>query len=62
MAVIEQELAPYVRDRGFDWEIHINETPMDLWRIQGLVPPPPESEMERIWANEDRPIPYDQAY
>src|SRR5882757_5858208 len=38
MAVIEQKLAPFVKDRGFDWEVHIDETPMDLWRVQGLVP------------------------
>jgi hypothetical protein len=33
VAVIEQQRAPYVRDRGFGFngEIHINETPMDLW-------------------------------
>jgi len=57
MAVIEEKLAPFVKDRGFDWVVHIDETPMDLWRIQGLVPPLPESDMEKIWAKENRPIP-----
>ena len=59
MAVIEEKLAPFVKDRGFNWEVHIDETPMDLWRVQGIVPPPPGSETERLWAQEDKPIPYE---
>lgn len=62
MTVIEDKLAPFVKERGFDWEVHIDETPPDLWRIQGLVPPLPQSEMEMLWAKENRPIPYEIAY
>jgi phenylpyruvate tautomerase PptA (4-oxalocrotonate tautomerase family) len=61
MAVIEEKLAPLVRERGFDWEVHIDETPMDLWRVQGMVPPLPGSEIEKVWANENRPVPYELA-
>jgi phenylpyruvate tautomerase PptA (4-oxalocrotonate tautomerase family) len=61
MAVIEEKLAPFVKDRGFDWEVHIDETPMDLWRVQGLVPPLPESETENLWAQENKPVPYEMA-
>jgi phenylpyruvate tautomerase PptA (4-oxalocrotonate tautomerase family) len=61
MAVIEERVAPFVKERGFDWEVDIDETPMDLWRIQGLVPPPPESNMEKRWAEENRPVPYELA-
>jgi hypothetical protein len=32
---------------------------MDLWRVQGLVPPPPESDIEKLWAKENRPVPYE---
>jgi phenylpyruvate tautomerase PptA (4-oxalocrotonate tautomerase family) len=59
MEVIEEKLAPFVKDRGYDWEVHIDETPMDLWRTQGLVPPPPESDIEKLWAKENRPVPYE---
>ena len=59
MAAFEDTLAPYVKDRGFDWEIHIDETPMDLWRTQGITPPAGESDMERLWAKENRAVPYD---
>ena len=61
MAIIEEKLAPFVKDRGYDWEVHIDETPKDLWRIQGLTPPPEDSDVERLWATENRAIPYDMA-
>jgi phenylpyruvate tautomerase PptA (4-oxalocrotonate tautomerase family) len=61
MGVIEEKLAPFVKDRRLNWEVHIDETPMDLWRIQGLVPPLPESEAEKLWAQENKPVPYEMA-
>jgi phenylpyruvate tautomerase PptA (4-oxalocrotonate tautomerase family) len=60
MSVFEATIAPYVRDRGYDWEIHIDETAIDLWRVQGLMAPPENSDMEKLWAKENRPIPYDE--
>jgi len=62
MLVIEAKLAPFVKERGFDWEVHIDETPLDLWRVQGLIPPPAESEMEKLWTKENRPVPYEMAH
>lgn len=50
-------LAPFVRDRGLDWEYHIDETPFDLWSIQGIRPPLPNSEDEKRWIRENRPSP-----
>ena len=58
---VEEKIAPFIKDRGYDWEIHIDETPIDFWTVQGLVPPPAESEAERLWARENRPIPYETA-
>ena len=60
MSVFEATIAPYIRDRGYNWEIHFDETPVDLWRVQGLAGPPAESDLERLWAKENRPIPYDE--
>ncbi|MEV7603007.1 tautomerase family protein [Kitasatospora sp. NPDC089797] len=51
-------LAPHTTDRGLYCEFHIDETPQDLWMIDGLTPPPPQSEAERRWARENRPSPY----
>lgn len=39
---------------GYDWEYHIEETNRDLWKIQGLVPPLPGSDEEKIWAGQNK--------
>jgi phenylpyruvate tautomerase PptA (4-oxalocrotonate tautomerase family) len=59
MQIFEARIAPFVKDRGYDWEMHIDETPRDFWTVQGLVPPPPGSEAEKLWARENRPVPYE---
>jgi phenylpyruvate tautomerase PptA (4-oxalocrotonate tautomerase family) len=56
---INNVLAPFVKDRGYDWEFHIDETPFDMWSIQGLRPPPANSEPEKKWKAENRPTPYE---
>ena len=50
-------LAPYIRDRGLDWEFHIDETPFELWSIQGIRPPKADTEDEKRWIAENRPTP-----
>ena len=39
-----------------DWEYFVNESPRDLWKINGMVPPLPGSEMEKKWAELNRPV------
>jgi phenylpyruvate tautomerase PptA (4-oxalocrotonate tautomerase family) len=51
-------LAPHTRDRGLYCEFHVDETPRDLWMIEGLWPPASGSEAEQLWARENRPVPY----
>lgn len=48
-------LKPYVADRGYDWELHVDETPFDYWSINGHYPPKPNTEDERRWRAENRP-------
>jgi phenylpyruvate tautomerase PptA (4-oxalocrotonate tautomerase family) len=55
MRQVDQAIAPWVADRGLDWEIHIDETPRDLWTVQGFVPPQTGSEDEMRWCDENRP-------
>jgi phenylpyruvate tautomerase PptA (4-oxalocrotonate tautomerase family) len=46
LTFVNKSIDPFVRDRGLDWEIHIDETPRDLWMIQGMrprTPAPPRS-------------------
>jgi len=52
-------LKPHIADRPeLEWEHHIYETPFDLWRVQGLKAPPPESEAEARWTRENRATPW----
>jgi phenylpyruvate tautomerase PptA (4-oxalocrotonate tautomerase family) len=55
--VSDDALAPFIRDRGLDWEYHIDETPFDLWSIQGFRPPTKGSDDEARWIRENRPTP-----
>src|SRR5258708_145269 len=41
LAMGDAALAPFIKERGHDWEYPIAEPPFDLWSIQGLRPPPP---------------------
>jgi phenylpyruvate tautomerase PptA (4-oxalocrotonate tautomerase family) len=54
-------IAPWVGDRGYDWEFTITEPPADLWSLQGHTPPPFESHAEKRWIAENKASPYTQA-
>jgi phenylpyruvate tautomerase PptA (4-oxalocrotonate tautomerase family) len=51
-------IQPFVAGKGLRWEFHIDETPNDLWMINGLTPPPAGSDAEKLWAKENRAVPY----
>ena len=55
---INDVIQPFATSKGLRWEFHIDETPRDLWMINGLVPPPSGSDAEKLWAKENRAIPY----
>jgi phenylpyruvate tautomerase PptA (4-oxalocrotonate tautomerase family) len=57
LARVEAAIAPFIKDRGFDWELHIDETPFDLWAVQGIRPPRAGTEDEKRWIAENRPSP-----
>jgi hypothetical protein len=40
---LDELIKPHVADKGYDWEFHIDETPRELWKIDGFIPPPRES-------------------
>lgn len=52
--IIEQ----FTGAKGLRWEYHIDHTPNDLWMIDGLVPPAAHSPSEKVWAEQNRAIPY----
>lgn len=53
-AIIE----PFASAKGLHWEYHVDHTPNDLWMIEGFVPPPANSDGEKLWAKENRAVPY----
>ena len=57
VAHINDVIAPWVKDRGFDWEFHVDETPFGLWSIQGYFPPRQGTEDERRWIAENKASP-----
>ena len=52
--LINKLLTPWIEDRGFDWEMHVDETPFDYWTIQGHFPPREGTEDEKRWMAENR--------
>lgn len=55
---LNDAIEPFAAGKNMRWEFHVEETPPDLWMINGLVPPPPRSEAEKLWVKENRAIPY----
>ena len=52
----------HLLEKGYDFEYHVDETERRLWKINSLIPPPFKSAEERVWAEENRPVPYEGAY
>lgn len=38
MRTLHEVIAPFVKDKGYDWESSIDETPVDLWSLQEELP------------------------
>jgi len=55
----EAALAPHIKARGYDWEVHLEESPAEMWRENGLIPPKPNSPAEKEWIRLNKPVPYD---
>jgi len=54
----DENIAPFVRDRGLSWEFHIDETSRELWSTNGIRPPLHGSEEAKRWAEANRPLPH----
>ncbi|CAF1058696.1 unnamed protein product [Adineta ricciae] len=54
----EEAIAPFIKDKGYDWEVHVEEVPPEMWRENGLIPPIKFPEIEKEWARLNKPIPY----
>uniref|UniRef100_A0A914YHA8 Tautomerase cis-CaaD-like domain-containing protein n=1 Tax=Panagrolaimus superbus TaxID=310955 RepID=A0A914YHA8_9BILA len=54
----ENVLAPFIKERGFDWEVDIEQIDRNLWRENGLSPPLPRSDAEKEWVRLNKAVPY----
>ncbi|WP_375286444.1 tautomerase family protein [Sphingomonas sp.] len=57
IGMCNEVLTPFTTGRGLDWEFHIDETAFDLWSINGLAPPLPNSDEEKRWREANRALP-----
>lgn len=55
---VRRQLSPYIADRGLRWEMHVDETPFNLWSIQGLRPPVPGTPEGEKWRTDNQPSPF----
>lgn len=61
-ARIDKILKPHLEDKGYTWEYHVIETDRRYWRTDGMVPPQHNTEEEKVWARENKAVPYHGAY
>uniref|UniRef100_A0A914DDX4 Tautomerase cis-CaaD-like domain-containing protein n=1 Tax=Acrobeloides nanus TaxID=290746 RepID=A0A914DDX4_9BILA len=60
IAKYEEILAPFIKDRGLDWEISIEQSERDLLRVNGLEIPLPNTIAEKEWKRLNKAVPYDE--
>jgi phenylpyruvate tautomerase PptA (4-oxalocrotonate tautomerase family) len=53
---ISRLIAPHTSDRQLYAEFHVDETPREMWMVDSLTPPTFGSDLEKVWARENRPI------
>ena len=54
LGAVDRLLAPWIVDRGYEWEFHADETPFRLWSVQGILPPVEGSDDFARWKSENR--------
>ena len=53
-----EALKPFVPDRGYETELHVETAERGMWNIDGMSPPPQWSEVEKRWAKDNKSSPY----
>ncbi|KAF9874715.1 major royal jelly protein [Colletotrichum karsti] len=56
---LEKLMKPHIADKGYDYEYHVDETERELWRINGVIPPPWGSKAEKKWFEANAVVPYE---
>ncbi|MDM0091669.1 MULTISPECIES: tautomerase family protein [unclassified Variovorax] len=56
---MNEAIEPFVQRRGYNYELHVGETPRELWLIDGIHPPKPDTVAEKRWRLENRASPFE---
>ncbi|KAJ8112835.1 hypothetical protein OPT61_g4891 [Boeremia exigua] len=54
---IDAALAPHIAEKGYDWEYHVDETELLLWKINGVYAPTLYSDEFMKWKEANRVLP-----
>ncbi|RYO99671.1 hypothetical protein DL764_006736 [Monosporascus ibericus] len=56
LEAVDNILTPRMTKMGMSWEYFVTESARELWKIDGIVPPPTGSELEKLWYKHNRPV------
>lgn len=56
IVTVDELLTPRMTKTGMGWEYFIMEGARELWKIDGIAPPPTNSAMEKLWFKHNRPV------
>jgi len=54
----EKALEPFTKGRAIDWEIQVEDCDRLLWNENGMNPPMADTEAEKEWKVQNRPVPF----
>uniref|UniRef100_A0AC35F6F3 Tautomerase cis-CaaD-like domain-containing protein n=1 Tax=Panagrolaimus sp. PS1159 TaxID=55785 RepID=A0AC35F6F3_9BILA len=58
LEIYENALAPFIKEKGFDWEVDIEQIDRNLCRVNALALPLSNSDAEKEWVRLNKPVPY----
>ncbi len=53
---VDRVLTPIMEKKGLNWEYNVTEAPRELWKINGMYPPQPGTEVEKAWFDANKPL------
>ncbi|CCO34002.1 hypothetical protein BN14_08093 [Rhizoctonia solani AG-1 IB] len=59
MQAYENILKPFTADKGLDWEVNVDEADPLVWYANGMSPPTPGSEGEKLWVKLNKAVPFE---
>ncbi|KAF8695444.1 4-oxalocrotonate tautomerase, partial [Rhizoctonia solani] len=59
MEAYEKALKPFTADKGLNWEVNVDEADPLVWHTNGVSPPAPNSEGEKLWVKLNKVVPFE---